>query len=553
MKLTYISLLVVILFTLKAQAQISPQKKMTNPNAAKVAQEASIGTKTATVAFMGKKKFESENGDVSVSFERNKAGADNTKTTTSESKAAMCLTKEEVRGQKIENELQVADGSKAQGLVPGVVIDGEMLLKSGEFNYQLMKDRKPISLYATSNLVKKTSAAATAPGKNNSIEEELFTKVNSLKSPGNFIGMPNLSSTSEMYTTTLMEANGLNIGASFFYMGFSAKSDFGFSSKKYKYMYLYKFEQNCVTIRANEIDKPADVFTTTKEINNNYWMYVREVTYGRRLYVIVESEYDLMKYNTDLKGNMSWGVVSAKFAQSAKGSSFSEKTNIRAFTQGGQLMAITDKSKVQQELDKYFKSKFNEIDIVPMAYKMTYLDGTPVSLVSEAFLNGNNCLDKNNIKVRLTKIECKKADDNKQNEEVYGGANIFLFNEKNIQVMGDGKTPAPAGINFPTGSVTVAIKDAPIVLNEGGQKEYGLYTQGKYVEFLIANLDFDIQIKPFLKEKDNGFNADDSFITDNIFKKSLRSMLLEGSNTPVFEFRRKNTVITLHFEIMPVY
>ncbi len=528
------------------------RNKAVNPNATKVTPQVAANT-SATIKFMGSRKYGSDNGDVTVSYERSKPSSDNTQTKTTESKAAMCLTKEEVRGQKVESELQIADGSKAQGLMPGIVIDGEQLLKSGEFIYQLMEKRKPVSLSTTSNLAQKTSATANATGRNNSIEDELRAKVNSLKSPSNITGMPNLSSNSEMYSTTLVDANGLNIGASFFYMGVSAKSNFAFSSKKYKYMYLYKFEQACLSVLANAINGPEDVFTTTEGINNNYWMYVREVKYGRRLYVIVESEYDLMKYNSDLKGNMSWGVVSAKFSQSAKGSSFSEKTNIKAFTQGGQPVAITDKSKVQQELDKYFNSKFREIDIVPLSYKMTYLDGTPVSMVSEAFLNGNNCLDKSNIKVRLVKVECRKADDSKNNEEVYGGVNMFLFNEKNMQVLADGRSPAPAGINFPTGSIAFGSKDAPIVLNEGGQKEYGLNTQGKYIEFLVSNLDFDIELKPYLKEKDNGFNADDDYITENRFKNSLRRMLVEGSNTPIFEFRRKNSVIVMHFEIMPVY
>jgi len=382
---------------------------------------------TAKVALgLSTYEYSSDNGHVDISYARSKGTKNDVTTTSTPAKSAMCLTKEEVRGQKIENELIIADGSKAVQILPGGVIDADVLLKSGEFKYMKMDNRKPISISTTSNLARKTSETVN-PGRNNNIEDELRSKVHALTRPSNLIGMPNVRSSSEASVSTLQETTGINIGASFFYMGVSADNNFRFSSEQYRFMYLYQFEQECLPVIANGISSPEEIFKDVTGVNNN-WLYIREVKYGRRLYVLMESEYDLAKYSNDLNGNLEWGVVSAALSVKTKGSSLSEKTNIRILTQGGQPVAVTDKSKLQSTLDNYFASKFSEMDIVPLSYKLTYLDGEPVSMISNAFLNGNNCLDKNKIRVRVTKIQCQKIDDNKNNEEIYGSANIALFN-----------------------------------------------------------------------------------------------------------------------------
>jgi hypothetical protein len=463
----------------------------------------------------------------------------------------MCLTKEEVRGQKIENELIIANGSNALQILPGGVIDADVLLKSGEFKYMKMDNRKPISISTTSNLARKTSETVN-PGRNNNIEDELRTKVHALTRPSNIIGMPNVRSSSEASVSTLQETIGINIGASFFYMGVSADNNFRFSSEQYRFMYLYQFEQECLPVIANGISSPEDVFKDVAGVNNN-WLYIREVKYGRRLYVLMESEYDLANYSNELNGNLEWGVVSAALRVKTKGSSLSDKTNIRILTQGGQPVAVTDKSKLQATLDNYFASKFSEMDIVPLSYKLTYLDGEPVSMISNAFLNGNNCLDKNKIRIRVTKIECKQIDDNKNNEEIYGSANIALYNTSNKLVAPDGKTLLPMPMTS-TGAVSYGSKDAPLVIQAGTDKakNFDINQQGKYFDVLISSLDMAIAITPFVHEKDNVLNKDDDYITQDRMRKTLRQMLTEGSTTPVFEFRRKNSVLLVYFEITPM-
>jgi hypothetical protein len=535
----------------KDQGDDGGDAQMANTQVTMVASKALVqtgATKELSAAYTKvAQSYKSKNGNVDVAFEKNQKPKDgiNTKTTTVSS--AMCLTKEEVRGQKIENEIIIADGSKAVQILPGAVIDATVLLNSGEFKFINMTKRKSITLTTTSNLANKVSQTATARN-GNDITDELRTKTHALTSPSNIRGMPNMSSASEASISTLHETTGLNIGASFFYMGVKATNQFNFSSEKYRYMYLYTFEQACLPVIANSITSPDDVFTEPTQTNNN-WMYVQEVKYGRRLYVMMESEYDLAKYSNQLGGKVSWGVVSAKLSADVKGSSFTKEVNIRVYTQGGQPLAITDESQVQKEIDRYFQTPFKSMDIVPLSFKLTYLDGTLASLVSNAYLDGKNCLEADKARVRLKSIECKKVDDNKGSEEIYGSASINLFNAQNKVLMANGAVAPPL---IPTGIIGFGTKDAPINFTQGKIKSYDVNEQGKYLDVVISDLDSKFEILPMVKEKDNGFNSDDQYITENRLKKTLRQMLLEGTTSQTFEFRRKESVLLVTFEITPL-
>jgi hypothetical protein len=202
-------------------------------------------------------------------------------------------------------------------------------------------------------------------------------------------------------------------------MGVSANNKLSFSSSSYHYMYLYQFEQECLSVVANTVSSPADLFTdgTTKDDN---LLYIREVKYGRRLYVIIESENELQSYSDKLKGSLDWAVVSAAFSQNIEHSSLFSKTNIKVNTQGGSPIGAFEKENIQAVLNNYFAKPFKQIDIVPIAYKLTYMDGEPVSMVSNAFLDGKNCLDKEKVKIRLTSVKCIKQQ-NERNKRKYMG------------------------------------------------------------------------------------------------------------------------------------
>lgn len=529
-------------------AQIRPVKMVSKPVATK-----GLVKKMSEGVY----QYPSENGYVKIHFGNNKTPGNTISPIISEDKSAMCLTNEEVKGQKIETMITIADASLASNLLPGTIISGSDLLQSGEFVYVNMKNRKPVSLRTTSNLAKDLTQKAS-PGAGEDITGRLTDAVHNLTKPANLTGMPNSKSDNQVTVSTLREKIGISIGASAFYMGVSASDNFSFSSSKYKYMYLYKFEQNCLPVIADEITSPADVFAANPTFNSN-WYYVQEVDYGRRLYALVESEYDLEKYSNELHGSLNWGVVAAAYDQKNTGSHFASTTNLRIISEAGQPLSITDPSKVQSIIDNYFKTPFSKLDIAPISYKLTNLNGNPVSIVTEAFLNGKKCLDKNKkIRVKIKELNCLVSDDGDGTEQVYGSITVYLYNNQKKIVALDGKTVLPdAVVKFPTGSIVYAKEDAPLILtaskiSQGGTgiTDESPALKDKYIDLTISNLDMVIELKPSMKEDDE--ISDDTFQTTNTFKKSIRQMLLDGTNIFTFEFRDDKSVVHLTMEITPL-
>lgn len=506
-----------------------------------------VALKIAPVA--GNFNYPTKNGSIKLRFGNNQTPANNITQKITPVNEAMCLTKEEIKGQKIETVITIADASMANNILPGAIISGDDLLSSGEFVYMNMKNRKPVSLRTTSNLVKDPTQKAS-PSAGEDITGRLTDAVHNLKKPANFTGMPNSKSEDNITISTLEEKVGISIGASAFYMGISGKDNFIFSSDKYKYMYLYKFEQNCLPVIADEIASPADVFTDNTGFNSN-WFYIQEVDYGRRLYVLLESEYDLEKYSNELNGSLNWGVVSAAYSQKNTGSTFSSRTNLRIISEAGQPLTVSDPSKAQSVIDNYFKKPFSQIDIAPLSYKLTNLNGKPVSIITEAFLNGNKCLDKNKVRVKIKELKCLKSDDGDGTEQVYGGITVYLYNNQKKVVATDGKTILPdAIVKIPTGGIVYAKENAPLILKEGvAVTEANPSIKDKYLDITISNLDMIIELKPGMKEDDE--ISDDDFKTTNSFKKSIRQMLLDGTNIFTFEFRDDKSVVHLTMEITP--
>lgn len=497
-------------------------------------------------------EYRTDNGRIEISYAKHKQEDNDVKTRPKESQSPKCLTDEEVRGQKVENNQVIAEPELALQILPGGVIDAESLLSTGEFRYIKMDNRKTISLSTSANPAKDV-ANKVHPVGNRDITNQLRTKVHELTRASNIKGMPNVRSNEEMDVSTLNETVGVNIGASFFYMGVSAKNNFGFSSSKFRYMYIYKFEQVCLPVFANQVSSPDDLFRDPTSMNND-WLYVQEVNYGRRLFIIIESETELQKISDKLQGKLNWGVVSAAYKQSIKTSSLYTKTSMRAISQGGQPFRISDPANIDKELDKYFDAPFRNIDIVPLSYKLTFMDGVPASIISSVFLNGKNCLKADKIRVGITKIKCINVDDNKNNEEVYGFNGIQLYNSENKPLAIDGKTVMPQipGVGQVLPGFTFGTKEAPLVMHKGSEKSFNTNQEGKYIDFGVVNLDMKLVLKPSLHEKDNVFNADDDFFTEDDFGKTIRELLMDGTTNPVFEFRRKNSVFQVHLYILPL-
>lgn len=493
------------------------------------------------------------NGTVRIKLVVHGIEGDNTKSKSTPLNTAMCLTKEEVSGEKIETDLKLANPTAAVGILPGAVVDVDELLRSGYFVYPKMKNLKPVTLSNTSNLA--NNASKTVQVNNSGSNDDRFRDARlALTSPDNFKGrpedyMPNNWSENTVQTSTINEKTSINVGASAFYMGISAKDKFSFSSSRFHYMYLFNFEQVFFPIIANTISSPADLFTDNDPGKPN-WYYIKQVNYGRRLYILIESESSLDKYDNSFSGGFNWGVVGASYNQENSGEKLLKTTNMRVYTEGGKPIYLSNPKKANALIDDYFSKPFSAQDIAPLSYSIQNLNGQPVSMVTTAFLNSNNCLDKQKIRIHLNSLECVKPDDGDEDEEVFGGVGIKLYNKQGKQVMFDGKTVIPdAGISMWTSYIKYGSEDGPIVLMAGQKKEFDPTKQNNYIDINIDNLDMKLEIIPNMTEDDA--IANDVFNLDGSLKQTIRQMIIEGNMHPVFEFHHEKSVWKLYIDIIP--
>ena len=518
----------------------------TNANPPKLA----IGSKSKTIS--------TKTGKISVQFLGGfPVEAKNAiKHTTAKLTEASCFSKEEIKGRKIENPIIIADPSNASNILPGAVFSSNSLLNTGRFVYQKVKQRKPLNLsIPPSNIVKTTyKSIDIKPGEDSTLKIGQATA--QLISSNNFNknASPNEKSEAETIITTIEDYLSLNIATSGFFMGISGENNFNFTSSEKRYYYLFTFEQECVEVSASQIESKNDLFTDQSNWGTD-WFYISSVIYGRRLHVLVNSYRKLETFVGQHKGELNWGVLGGKFSVEEKTSNLFSEITIEAKAQGGAPFTERDPKKIDAAIKKYFEVPYDKYNIVPLAYSITNLSGTPAGLFTEAFLDEKNCLKTEKIRVQLSSIVLVQDDDGASDgsEQLYGKIAIFLYNDKKKKMLADGKTELKniGGIDLPTGMITYGSEDSPLRVKKVSKfnKEHPAL-KNKYVDLTIKNLDYSIKLVPGMKEEDDF--GDDTFKNQSgIFQTSIRNMLLNGENGKTFYFTHQKSEVMLTVEITP--
>jgi hypothetical protein len=465
----------------------------------------------------------------------------------------MCLSKEEVRGQKVEREIILPPGSSNLSLIPGGVFDSQELLRSGTFKYLSWEKQKSYTIHAEGHLAKQTQATIAMAAEGEISEQLAIQTLHSLTDPTNFVGTPNRSSSSEMCWSTFQESMGLNLGGSFFYMGLAGAKPFSFSSDRYRYLYVYTFDQLFLSVMAESPLQAADLLGDLETLAENE-LFLLETKYGRRVYVVIESECALEHCSNGISGGLEWIVISAKLQQPSFARKANQHIKIRLQTQDGKSLDVEDHAQLQNLIDDYFRSSCDENPIVPLSYKVNDLDGTSVSLLTTAFLNGQHCVTSPKARVQLREIRLCATGDNQQpiSEEIYGSVKLNLYNEFGRQVCGNGQSIEP-GHNLEhvaTGTITIASKEAPIKLSQEMPKVFGVNEQGKYLDVDITSLDMTFQIEPIIKDSIAAGNH--TFGINTKLKKKLRQMLIEGSMGTTLQCQHDQRLLELTVEIIPL-
>lgn len=478
---------------------------------------------------------------------------DTTTRTLSPLSKPMCLLKEEVRGQKVEHEIILPPGSPALKLIPGGVFDAQELLTSGVFQYLHWENRKPYTLYGQGDEAREQHVTCARMSDAGIHEEAAMAAVKALTDHPNSSCLPKRSACSEMCWSTSQDGMGVNISGSFFYMGLAESNQFSFSSDRFRYLYVYMFDQVFAVATAGRPSQATDLLSDTDALNEDA-LFLLEVKYGRRLYVVIESESALETYSHGIPGGLEWLIMAAKLQQPAFRRKVHGHINIRLQTQNGSQLEVNDDSQLQAKIDAYFRTSCEENPVSPLSYKASDLDGTPVSLLTTASLESQQSLTSPKARVQLREITLTAAESLGMitNDDIYGTINLHLFHALGQEPFRDRCLLESSHTSVPilAGAITIASKESPLRLSCGQTLTFGRHESEKYIDVDITSLDMMFHLEPIIKES---VATDDLvFSTQTNLKKNLRQMLMEGSTCTTFQCEHRKNRVELTVEITPL-
>jgi hypothetical protein len=442
---------------------------------------------------------------------------DTTLRTVSPLNGPLGLCKEEVRGQKIEQNIILPPGSSSLQLLPGGVFDSQVLLRSGDLTYLNIE-------------------AAHA-----------------LKDSAQLENLPSRSSSSEMCWSTCQDGLGLNISGSYFFLSPAESKPFAFSSENYRHLYAYTFDQIFFTVRANDPGSTTERSPSHETLGEDA-LFLREVKVGRRIYVIIESETALEHHMNGIRRGLEWIMLSAKLQTPSFANKVKEQTKIRLQTQDNRILDALDITQLQATLDSYFESSSAENPLSPLSFQVSDLDGTPVSLLTTAFIDSQHSLSSPKAQVRLRKIElCRQGNTNRStSKDIHGKIHLHLINELDRQppsTSDHNSTDQHQGL-APAGTITLATAAKPLTLTEGEAQCFHATDPSTSLEINIPNLDRTVQIEAILNGEASW--AEPNPTVGNKPVKKLRQLLLESSREITFPCKLGNAVLEVTVEIKPL-
>jgi thiol-activated cytolysin len=370
----------------------------------------------------------------------------------------------------------------------------------------------------------------------------------------------------------------VNTAAAGSYMGISAKMNCNFESSKKSYKYLVDYTapyyniQTALDINAGNIfHLTTDGGTAPKPIApeaiDPNWVYVKSVTYGKRLLAIVEANEDLEKIGVFAEGNVDYGLFKVSASSDLKMQSALKQTTVRLFAIGGEQIGKSfvglDLKDIKNTIASFLTS--NDKNYQPLSFKLKTIDDELVLVQLTSEYTSRKCIPKTNM-FRLTwmDVQVEKADDNYSGntEDVFAKIKVRAYdkNNKGIADIDNKVTPtmyalddAPTGVVYTTfsfGSETNP-KTLTVTQMEGGMAGNVFADNKPTITFAFPNDDYNgkLVITSFVKEYDAS-SANDKFDCG-------QKLTIKISDAPQGFYKIKCThegsIINLTFRIEPIY
>lgn len=448
---------------------------------------------------------------------------------------ARCLSQDELTGISYEAEIQVSDPtSVASVLLPGAIINGDDFIAGKGIKLEQMRNRKA-TIMRCSVPANRTQIPVSSQDPN-MFEAKLIEAKNQLISFDNFPTPPTMKEELRIYESTGSELLSVRVHGAGRYLIANAKAGFNFTKSEYKYKYVFSWLQTSFSLSTNSFESLEDLLIDPSQLNGNE-LYVSEVVYGRRLYVVVESEYDLTQIDADFKGGMDLAVLSAKLKASTQYESLKTRLSVEAYSNGIHLTDF-DKNDIEGSVRKFMSQQFQNIGApVPISFKLIDLQKNPIILEVVNSLSDRYCVTNSKVRIRIKSAELIKSDSDSR--KFYGSINFILtLNGSRVGLNGQSR-PNDA----PANQIPFFSKENTITLQLNKPESWGINEQGFYRDIQLGSLDLNVKVEPEIYRQRNN-DSDPLLLTANRMNRTVRRMLMDGTmeQTFILNFNNKDEI-----------
>ncbi|HRG81743.1 MAG TPA: thiol-activated cytolysin family protein [Chitinophagaceae bacterium] len=451
-------------------------------------------------------------------------------------------------------------------IYPGLVFNPESF-HSGTYQKISQYSRKPLKLTVDGNCYAEKTV-------NDPTEQNIASAVNQMRSDLKNKGCGVI--TQSFYGQEILSKEDLiiNTAAAGSYMGVSAKMNTNFESSSKSYKYLVDYTAPYFSIQA-ALDINADnIFYLTTEggtapkpiapeaIDPN-WIYVKSVTYGKRLLAIVESNEDLEKIGVFAEGSADYGLFKVTASADLKMESALKQTTVRLFAIGGEQIGKSFVGLELKDIKNTISAFMTSTDknYQPLSFKLKTIDDELVLVQLTSQYTSRKCIPKTNtFRITWTDVQVEKGDDGGggNSEDIWARVKIRAYdkNGKGIPDI-DNKVPAshyvmddgPAGVSLATFSF--GTEDNPKTVQESANLPDVFASNKHKITFRFPNDDIGgkMVIKSYLTEIDN-------MASDDVFNCGS-SLTIKLSDAPQNQYKirctHEGSIVNLYFTIEPIY
>lgn len=451
-------------------------------------------------------------------------------------------------------------------IYPGLVFNPESF-HSGTYQKISQYSRKPMKLTVDGNCYAEKTV-------NDPTEQNIASAVNQMRSDLKNKGCGVI--TQSFYGQEILSKEDLiiNTAAAGSYMGVSAKMNTNFESSNKSYKYLVDYTAPYFSIQA-ALDINADnIFHLTTEggtapkpiapeaIDPN-WIYVKSVTYGKRLLAIVESNEDLEKIGVFAEGSADYGLFKVSASADLKMQSALKQTTVRLFAIGGEQIGKSFVGLELKDIKNTISAFMTSTDknYQPLSFKLKTIDDELVLVQLTSQYTSRKCIPKTNtFRITWTDVQVEKGDDGGggNSEDIWARVKIRAYDKNNKGIIDiDNKIPAthyamdegPLGAGLTT--FNFGTQNNPKTLQESMAMPDVFASNKPKITFRFPNDDFGgkMVIRSYLTEIDN-------MASDDVFNCGS-SLTIKLSDAPQNQYKirctHEGSIVNLYFTIEPIY